>query len=85
MEFDVIEGGFELRLAHEVLRVEHWGADSVRVRAAIHSIPTTDVGALQERPGTPAPAPARLDDDGVVPPEGLTLCARPISPMPRAA
>lgn len=66
MEFDVIEGGFELRLAHEVLRVEHWGADSVRVRAAIHSIPTTDVGALQERPDAPAPAPARLDDDGVV-------------------
>ena len=26
-----------------------------------------------------------FDDDGVVPPEGLTLCARPISPMPRAA
>jgi hypothetical protein len=25
------------------------------------------------------------DDDGVVPPEGLTLCARPISPMPMAA
>lgn len=26
-----------------------------------------------------------FDDDGVVPPGGLTLCARPISPMPRAA
>ena len=26
-----------------------------------------------------------FDDDGVVPPEGLTLCARPISPVPRAA
>ena len=26
-----------------------------------------------------------FDDDGVVPPDGLTLCARPISPLPRAA
>ncbi len=26
-----------------------------------------------------------FDDVGVVPPEGLTLCARPISPLTRAA
>jgi alpha-D-xyloside xylohydrolase len=40
----------EVRHHHEVLRVEPWGPDSVRVRAANRSLPLTDVGALQERP-----------------------------------
>ncbi|VEG27836.1 glycoside hydrolase family 31 protein [Actinomyces howellii] len=66
MEFEVIEGGFELRHAHEVLRVEHWGADSVRVRAALHRIPAQDVGALQERPPGPVPPAAVRGQDGVV-------------------
>ena len=40
----------EVRHQHEVLRVEPWGRDSVRVRAAIGSLPLSDVGALQVRP-----------------------------------
>ncbi len=40
----------EVRHRHEILRVEPWGADSVRVRAANHSLPLSDVGALQEPP-----------------------------------
>lgn len=50
MEYSPIDNGFELRHDHEVLRVEQWGLDSVRVRAALHRIPTADVGALDERP-----------------------------------
>ncbi len=41
---------FEVRHQHEVLRVEPWGPDSVRVRAAMGLLPLSDVGALQERP-----------------------------------
>jgi alpha-D-xyloside xylohydrolase len=40
----------EVRHQHEVLRIEPWGIDSVRVRAAREAIPASDVGALTERP-----------------------------------
>lgn len=56
----------EVRHHHEVLRVEPWGTDSVRVRAADRLLPLSDVGALQERPAggeanvTVEPASARL-------------------------
>jgi alpha-D-xyloside xylohydrolase len=40
----------EVHHHHEVLRVEPWGPDSVRVRAATRALPRSDVGALQERP-----------------------------------
>jgi alpha-D-xyloside xylohydrolase len=40
----------EVRFQHEVLRVEPWGVNSVRVRAARDRIPATDAGALDEPP-----------------------------------
>ncbi|GAA0262839.1 glycoside hydrolase family 31 protein [Cryptosporangium japonicum] len=40
----------EVRFQHEVLRIEPWGTDSVRVRSAREQIPASDVGALQDRP-----------------------------------
>ena len=40
----------EVHHHHEVLRLEPWGPDSVRVRAANRALPHSDVGALQERP-----------------------------------
>ncbi len=65
LDFQTIDNGFEIRYAHEVLRVEQWGRDSVRVRCAQHTIPSQDVGALQERP--PArEATATMDEGGQV-------------------
>jgi len=53
----------EVSHRHERLRIEAWGQDSVRVRAAQFSIPVDNVGALDERPaGTPAPA-IKIDAD----------------------
>ena len=48
--FSQVGDAIEVRHQHEVVRVEPWGTDSVRVRAARGSLPATDVGALQERP-----------------------------------
>jgi alpha-D-xyloside xylohydrolase len=45
---------FEVRHLHEVLRVEAWGVDGARVRAAQRHLPDHDVGALQLRPTTSA-------------------------------
>ncbi|TQS46263.1 TIM-barrel domain-containing protein [Cryptosporangium phraense] len=45
----------EVRFQREVLRIEPWGVDSVRVRAAREAIPAHDVGALD------VPPPARAD------------------------
>ena len=50
LEYSPIDNGCEIRCAHEVLRIEQWGCDSVRVRAAQHRIPADDVGALEPRP-----------------------------------
>ena len=47
------DDAFEVRHLHEVLRVEAWGIDGVRVRAAQRQLPDHDVGALQLRPATP--------------------------------
>ena len=52
----------EVRHLHEVLRVEAWGADGVRVRAAQRDLPLHDVGALQRRPARPAALEIRLGD-----------------------
>ena len=52
------EADFALEVSHrhERLRVEAWGLDSVRVRAAQFAIPADTVGALEDRPAsTPAP------------------------------
>jgi alpha-D-xyloside xylohydrolase len=51
----------EVRHQHEVLRVEPWGADSVRVRAANEALPASDVAALRARPAGPAAADVTLD------------------------
>ncbi|MEJ2854096.1 MULTISPECIES: glycoside hydrolase family 31 protein [unclassified Saccharothrix] len=39
-------GGLELRTPHEVLWIEPWGPDAVRVRAAVHAIDTDLPGVL---------------------------------------
>ena len=42
-------GVLEVRHRHEVIRIQAWGADSVRVRAAQHRIPADSAGALGRR------------------------------------
>ncbi|MEA9986789.1 MULTISPECIES: TIM-barrel domain-containing protein [Subtercola] len=43
----------EVRHGHEVLRIEAWGTDSARVRAALYRLPSSSVGALDvEAPPT---------------------------------
>lgn len=44
----------EVRYQHEVIRIEPWGADSIRLRAAPGAIPHADVGALREAPANRA-------------------------------
>jgi alpha-D-xyloside xylohydrolase len=44
----------EVRHQHEILRVQPWGTDSARVRAAQGGLPQSDVGALRERPANSA-------------------------------
>jgi alpha-D-xyloside xylohydrolase len=61
--FTPIAGGLEARLNHEVLRIEAWGEDSVRVRVAQHHLPERDLGALTTPP--PAPAPEVTVDPAV--------------------
>ena len=39
-------GTLEVRHRHEVIRIQAWGADSVRVRAAQYRIPAESAGAL---------------------------------------
>ena len=50
MTFTVLGDALEVRYLHEVIRIEPWGVDSVRVRAAQQRIPASDVGALDSRP-----------------------------------
>ena len=49
--FRALSDGLEIRHRHEVIHVQAWGANSLRVRAAIHTISTADHGALDEPPG----------------------------------
>jgi alpha-D-xyloside xylohydrolase len=48
--FDRDGAALQVWYQHEVIRVEAWGSDSVRLRAAQGAIPPSDVGALQEPP-----------------------------------
>ena len=48
--FDVDGRALVVRHLHEIVRIEPWGTDSVRVRAAQHRLPSTDVGALTTAP-----------------------------------
>ncbi|WP_136192610.1 glycoside hydrolase family 31 protein [Actinomyces procaprae] len=73
LDYSPIDNGFEVRHEHEVLRVEQWGRDSVRVRAAQHRIPTDDVGALDALP--PAAPGCRVSREGDV----VTLVAGEIT------
>ncbi|MGH3253682.1 MAG: TIM-barrel domain-containing protein, partial [Trebonia sp.] len=43
-------GVLEIRHRHEVIRIQAWGDDSVRVRAAQHKIPAASAGALGDAP-----------------------------------
>ena len=43
-------GILEVRHRHEVIRIQAWGADSVRVRAAQYRIPAESAGALGDTP-----------------------------------
>src|ERR1700758_3539378 len=43
-------GTLEVRHRHEVIRVQAWGADSARVRAAQHRLPAGSVAALDDAP-----------------------------------
>ena len=45
-------GTLEVRHRHEVIRIQAWGADSARVRAAQYRIPADSVGALDDAPPT---------------------------------
>ena len=65
LEYSPIDSGCEIRCAHEILRIEQWGRDSVRVRAAQHRIPADDVGALEQRPAAPSAAVVTRDGDSV--------------------
>ncbi|MFB9802606.1 glycoside hydrolase family 31 protein, partial [Streptomonospora salina] len=49
-----IDGGIEWHGGHQVVRVDPWGTDSVRVRAGLHRLRSDIPGALGERPGTGA-------------------------------
>jgi alpha-D-xyloside xylohydrolase len=44
------DGILEVRHRHEVIRVQAWGSDSVRVRAAQYRLPADSVGALGDAP-----------------------------------
>ena len=56
------DGVLEIRHRHEVIRVQAWGADSVRVRAAQYRIPAESHGALGDAPpGDQAQANAKIE------------------------
>jgi alpha-D-xyloside xylohydrolase len=56
----------EARHRHERLRIEPWGKDSVRVRAARFRLPTDAVGALDERPAEPSGSLVKIEGDTAV-------------------
>jgi alpha-D-xyloside xylohydrolase len=60
-------GGIEARFGHEVIRIEAWGTDSVRIRAARHRIPDSSVGALDEI------APAGVEANAVIGADAASL------------
>jgi alpha-D-xyloside xylohydrolase len=62
VSFSNADGVLEVRHRHEVIRIEAWGADSVRVRAAQHRVPDRSAGALDEAP--PAGPPGKVSING---------------------
>ncbi|WP_165218084.1 TIM-barrel domain-containing protein [Schaalia sp. ZJ1691] len=57
MNIDVHSTGFEVRHEHQLMRVETWGPDALRVRISRHSLDKADHGALID---TPDPIPATV-------------------------
>ena len=55
-------GILEVRHRHEVIRIQAWGPDSVRVRAAQYRIPADSVGALADAPPSGPASPADITD-----------------------
>ncbi|MFE4950166.1 TIM-barrel domain-containing protein [Leifsonia sp. NPDC056665] len=53
--FQRLHDGLEIRNRHEVIRIQAWGRDALRVRAALHSIEPADHGALEQPPSADAP------------------------------
>ncbi|UYQ65001.1 TIM-barrel domain-containing protein [Streptomyces peucetius] len=66
----------EVRHRHEVLTVEAWGADSVRVRAAQYRIPAESHGALGTPPPSAAPAIDVAEDHATLVHGELTVTVR---------
>ena len=56
------DDGLEIRHRHEVIRVQAWGQDSLRVRAAQHTIAAEDHGAL-DQPPTSTPPVVHIEGD----------------------
>lgn len=61
--FRSVDGALEVRHQHELVRIESWGEDSVRVRAAQHRLPLESNGALEDRAPTGPPAVVEIDAD----------------------
>lgn len=74
--FTPLPDGVEIRFRHEVIRVQAWGADSVRVRAGLHSIVESDVGALDDAPAGSAPELTIAGDEARFVNGELTVIAR---------
>jgi alpha-D-xyloside xylohydrolase len=54
-------GILEVRHRHEVIRIQAWGADSVRVRAAKHRVPADSAGALGDAPPAGSAGHVRIE------------------------
>jgi alpha-D-xyloside xylohydrolase len=63
-DFRETTGGVEWRGGHEVVRVEAWGEDSVRVRAALHRIRHSLPAALLDEPPPGGPPDVEIGRDG---------------------
>ncbi|NUP42881.1 MAG: glycoside hydrolase family 31 protein [Streptomyces sp.] len=64
MSYSVRAGGLERRTAEEILRIEPWGPDAVRVRASSGTIDPTVPGALESPPSPSPQAEVSVSDDG---------------------
>ena len=50
VSFHALDSALDVRHRHEVLRIEAWGPDSARVRAAQFRHPAENAGALPPEP-----------------------------------